>query len=320
MIPLLSNRFCPDSVVGEALYCIGRLNAVGLERLLATCDVLDCRPGCAFDLTDCPPLDDVLPLVGSLRDEVFNWVCCGRGQPRAQNPIVLLCRDAASCSEVEDWAARRFWCPAIWFALGVHILDVNSILKFEAKYEDMDEGFGVALSETLWNAIAAALEGLRHSPLVGMGHRAAALFCGREQSDRPNCLDGRLHALIEIPPPAQRHEIMVLRPSTYQLEGGLTVPLPTSVLEKTTAHIVSCMSPPKDLGWTEVQGTGRWFNERFGQVIREEVTRIEIVAKVHQAALRFLSGYLRFSWLQDLVIVTYDGRSLDEVLAELDRR
>ena len=110
----------------DRLYCMGPIVAGAARSLQEQAIHMENPPGCVFDLNDAT-LDETLPLILELRKSLLEWVCYGRSRPGPQIPIVVLCKDEAQRTGVDEWAIRNRGCPGLWFALGMAPLMNHSV-------------------------------------------------------------------------------------------------------------------------------------------------------------------------------------------------
>ena len=122
------------------------------------------------------------------------------------------------------------------------------------------------------------------------------------------CAEGR--------PPTQHAQFCLACPSTYQLEGGLSVALPAGLQRAVLHHVVAQITGDEKgnytgfSGYTSIPGRGWWYSENACQEVEKRVEWVMVHAKIDRVAVASLARYLQWAWLQDLVFVTLDGANV----------
>jgi hypothetical protein len=272
--------------------------------------VIDLR---SVDLAEIP---DYFARVASLRRTALDWVrgaARGHAKPDAARPVVMVL-------PVGGREAMTRWLdlhggPALWFSLGIDVLEAGRL-------GTNDDGIAPRRrpsdGEAIVKVAAEAIKRLRVHPLVAMGERARSLFrtphgdrailspLYTHYDDRgfPACPDG------SDARPAAPCELGIICPGTYQLEGSLSVPLPSEVRRSVLHHVLARITPRSRRGYTALQGRGWWLNDMTAEGIEEPVDLVLIHTRLRPQVAKRVAAYLRWAWLQDEVFVTFDGRAL----------
>jgi hypothetical protein len=263
--------------------------------------------GVVVDLREQPLTDDLLEGVASLRKDLCWWVTTpGVDRPRMVGVVLLVDKPSVE-RELIDYAALRMDCPSFWFATGCEIV----IESPGADVTHWMAGDGV-------KQCAAALKRLSLHPLIADGDRGAELFrdCGVDALGV-----GRDAFLRRIPRDFRMacgdpSELRVVLPSTYQLEGGATMPLPGDMVGAVFRHVVTELTgkgegrgrPSEDTGFSVLHGRGSYYSEKRGQHVEEAIQLAQIQLEISRDQVRSLVRYLRFAWLQDSVFCTLNGK------------
>lgn len=253
--------------------------------------------GLIVDLRGEAGSDDVFRAIVGLRSRFLAWLGKQNAVPTSNVPLVLI-GGAVELDAARRWSVRRGG-PALWFSLGVELVEAS---------ED-----GVP-----WQAVRASVDRLKSHPVVQMSTRIHTIF--PSGSPAVTCLawhDGVPAApvLNDTDRPGEMKELGFPCPSTFELQGGLSAPLPADLREAVVRYCVVALAGDQGrktgaCGYTSLPGRGWWYSEGTGRDIVEGVDWIIVHARVSLAQAEAAAAYLRWAWLQDYVFMTLDGRAV----------
>lgn len=301
---MFSHRFPRGRIGGTGVDCLGPPHPEVLAAeltLAAPCTIA----GVVVDLRGRAWDDETAGAVAALREPLCNWLS-GRLTERPHNyPLVILCQDDGALRRLVDFAKWECDCPSFWFATGCELL--------LARGEPADESDG-----ELEGALAA-LQRLGAHPLVAEGQRGGELFA----TCRVDAL-GRGRQAFERPVHGgaggggrRRRELRVVVPSTFQIEGGLSVELPRPEVDRVLRHVVIELTSrepgavSEEAGCTLLEGVGWWYSSGAGRFIDESVRVAHIQLEIEKQQVASLVRYLRFAWLQTIIFCTLDGQVVE---------
>ncbi len=105
---------------------------------------------------------------------------------------------------------------------------------------------------------------------------------------------------------ATRAQFCLACPSTYQLEGGLSVALPAGLQRAVLHHVVAQITGDEKgnytgfSGYTSIPGRGWWYSENACQEVEKRVEWVMVHAKIDRVAVASLaptcSGHGSRTW------------------------
>ncbi len=258
--------------------------------------------GVVIDIRECkiPEAVSIIDAVASLRSDVCRWVATpGVDKPRTV-ALVLFVGSPPDERALIDYATEHLDCPSFWFVTGCEIVIVPR--------EETD----ISLYN-LFVRSKAAFDRLSLHPLLSEGERGKKLFA-EHRIDALRKGDDAFRRLVGT---EEVRELRIVLPSTYQLEGGASIPLPGHLVEAVFRHVVIELTgkvrgvPTAKTGYTLLDGRGSYFSEKSGRHVEETIHLAQVHLKISVAQAKSLVRYLCFAWLQDEVFCTLDGKVVD---------
>jgi len=241
----------------------------------------------------------VLWQVEEARRDLLRWITGHGRRPEAVPPIVLVHSGSSQVHHLQAEYARR-GVPSFLFSLGIEVVDAT--LQAPTK---------------LVSCVQAAIGRACAHPLVARSSRADELFGSRKVDAS---FEG-LPTFIRMPRREStgggdhKHELRITVPSTYQIKGGHSIPLPDIIRDEVVRQVVTTLTcgehkePTYDTGYTLLPGSGCWFSTNAGLHVQEAVSLLlSHLSRIDENSAKSIARYLRFSWLQDYVFATLDGK------------
>ena len=218
---------------------------------------------------------DLLQAIAERRSGLLNWVLdkdAGDVPPSAI-PIVLICATQGMVRDLRTWATVTLGVPSFWFAAGIEVLVVD---ERETRIDVLAE----QKLRPLVDGVDRAMHRLHQHPLLADGPRARELFAKSDMKPESESTGGlKLPAIrglqyeYELP----TAELRIVLPGTYQLKGGLSVPLDRDLIDDVLLYVVTRLTATKSgnpsggTGYTLLEGHGLWFNDEAQRFVEEPV-------------------------------------------------
>ena len=277
--------------------------------------LIECDPDAALVLDlrflERSQLGRLLSRLVTIRQPLMAWLTGTGPRPPRCPPVVLLLSPTSPAAYFNRWAGWFLDCPAFWFAAGFELVDGPALPP------ETDD------PTPLVELIKPRLDRLEQHPLVIMGPRADELF--KDSKHKLSGLGPGRHAYDRTFINADKpQEVRIAMPGTFQLEGGLSVPLPAGLTHEVIKRVLLSIAgheeavtegelqgwryrPSEYTGCTLIPGNGWWYSANASQYVDEPIELAMSHLKVDSRHLKSLERYLRFAWLQDAVFITQGG-------------